>query len=202
MNDGTDQTDELTRPDAGGDLDGLRWVSGSGGWPGTDASISGGDGPPPAHRRRDPAVPPLLRPFYVPDPPPSWDDVQSLPSLAEAPLRASELRAGAAGRAEPRSAPGSQRTSDAGPGPTAEPHGPRPLPPRHTWAEHRTAARRVRWTLIGRFVLLALSVAVLLVGAGLLVWALLAPAQPPGPDPVQLVAAGPDIATAGPAAGG
>lgn len=176
------------------------WVSGSGVWPATaDGTTSGGDHTEPDDPLVDgrggsrvpwvrgrvdgsdldpnPLLSPLLRAFFTADTDTTWNDIQALPRLSEAPLGAHELRRD-------------------GIGATIEPPPDRGTRPDlgHT-IDTRRRLDRARWNIVAaaRIALAAVSIAILVLGLGLLTWALLSPADGESTEPPEL------IATSGPA---
>ncbi len=122
---------------------------------------------------------PLLRAFFTADVDTTWNDIQALPRLSDAPLGAHELR----------------RDGLGGVYDAPKDRGPR-VDLSHTLNTSRRLDR-VRWNVVAvaRAALAAISIAILVLGLGLLTWALLSPADGESTQPPELIAAAARLAT-------
>jgi hypothetical protein len=150
-----------------------RFISGSGDFPRKSIASVGGteEAPvsrPSSYRSQSASNDGLARHRSVEDRASTWDDIQSLPTLSEAPLLADDIREIApfdpsAHREPPREARVDVPLTDRAATGTLEP-------------------RRIRWMHVWRVVVGLISVIVLLAGVALLLLALLSPPRPERPQ--------------------
>jgi len=169
-----DDSDEIVLVDsAGSPTPGMHYVSGSTEWPDDAGDIVGGG------EHGSPSDDPVDG-TTVGRASSAWDEIQSLPTLEDAPLRAEELRN------EPRFEPADHlpNPEPAKVGALIQPAGTirsQPFAP--------AVRRPSRLAAFLRIVFTAISVLILMAGLGLLIWALLSPPQPGSTTPTRLDAA-------------